>query len=171
MKERIGMLMLSAAFVLLWSIAHAACPGAQGLFFIQRSVNDNIVQYDVHCTAEGDLQSPEPVHVYWVLENGETEELSGIQKQLAYGVASQKEVGNNHYEFVLTALKDRKIVVKHTADGYRAMVLINGVESILERVYVECTENFLGMPKVLYIDLFGFAYNINNVVRERILPQ
>lgn len=171
MKQWIGVLTLAATFLTVSSTANAVCPGSQGLFFIQRSINDNIVQYDVHCTSEGDLQSPEPIHVYWVLENGDREELSSIQKQLAYGVSSQREVGNNHYEFVLTALKDRKIAVKRTADGYRAVVLINGVESVLERVYVECTENFFGMPNVLYIDLFGYAYHANRVVKERIRPQ
>lgn len=171
MRQWIGVLALAAAFMVFSSMANAACPGVQGLFFIQRSINDNIVQYDVHCTSEGDLQSPDPIHVYWVLENGDREELSGIQKQLAYGVSSQKEVANNHYEFVLAALKDRKIAVKRTAEGYRAVVLINGVESVLERVYVECTENFLGMPKVVYIDLFGYAHHANRLVKERIQPQ
>ena len=171
MRQWVGAVVLITAAVLASSILYAARPSTQNLFFIQRSINDNIVQYAVHCTPDGGLQSPNPVHAYWILGNGDRAELNRVQKRLAYGISSQRELSDDHYEFELAALKDRMISVRPTDDGYRALVLINGEKSVLERVYVECTENFLGIPNVLYIDLFGHAYDPNRVVKERIQPQ
>jgi hypothetical protein len=40
------------------------------LFFIERSKNKNLVQYDVRLTENDNILDSDPVSVYWVLENG-----------------------------------------------------------------------------------------------------
>jgi hypothetical protein len=40
-------------------------------------------------------------------------------------------------------------------DSFKAMVSINGRESILEKIYIKSEEKRTGLPKILYIDLFG----------------
>jgi len=158
--------------ILLGTFVWLSCSGAyenrQHLFFIERSKNKNIVQYDVHTTQEGDLAGRAPVFVYWILENGERRELSKFQKNYAYGIDSQERLEHNRYEIVLTALRERKITVKETNDGYRAFVLINGREGILERIFVESKKGIIGLPKVVYVDLVGEDTQSAIPVTERI---
>lgn len=163
-----------SGLVLLGTFLWLACSGAyedrQHLFFIERSKNKNIVQYDVYTTQDGDLAGRAPVFVYWILENGERCELSKFQRNYAYGIESQERLDHNQYQIVLTALTERKITVKGTNDGYRAFVLINGREGILERIYVESKEGIIGLPKVVYVDLVGEDTQSTLPVTERIFP-
>jgi hypothetical protein len=50
------------------------------------------------------------------------------------------------------------------------VVSINGRPSILRKVYIEAKETLPGLPKVLYIELFGFAKDTGLAVKERITP-
>jgi len=152
------------------SVALAECPQAYPLFRIERSKNKHIVQYDICVSENGDVSSPEPVRVYWLLENGRRRDLNFIQAMLAYGIDSQEKLGENRYRMALVALKERKIVVEKSPAGYRAIALISGEESILEKAYVKSEERFLGLPKVIYVDLFGRNLRTDVPVTERIIP-
>ncbi len=165
-------LVSSVIFAVGWgSVVLAACPQAYPLFKIERSKNKNIVQYDICVSEKGDIADPKPVIAYWVLENGEKHDLNFIQATLAYGIDSQERLGENRYRIVLVAMKDRKIMIEKSAAGYRAIVLISGKESILEKIYVESEERMLGLPKVHYVDLFGRKLQTDVSVKERIIPQ
>ena len=157
---------------MVWSsVVLAECPQAYPLFKIERSKNKHIVQYDICVSASGDVSDPKPVRAYWILENGERHDLNFIQATLAYGIESQERLGENKYRIVVVALKDRKIVVEKSPTGYRAIVLISGNESILERVYVMSEDRLLGLPKVHYVDLFGRNLQTDVSVKERVIPQ
>ena len=153
------------------SVVLAACPKTYPLFKIERSKNKNIVQYDICVSEKGDVVDPKPVIAYWVLENGEKHDLNFIQATLAYGIESQEKLGENKYRIVVVAMKDRKIMIEKSAAGYRAIVLISGKESILEKIYVESEERMLGLPKVNYVDLFGRNLQTDVAVQERIIPE
>jgi hypothetical protein len=56
-------------------------------------------------------------------------------------------------------------------DSFKAMVSINGMESVLEKIYIKSEEKRNGLPKVLYIDLFGRTKETGLPVRERIVPK
>jgi len=145
-----------------------SCIKTDHLFFIERNKNKNLVQYDV-CLKDGtELIDQSPVKAYWVLENGETETLNMVENRLVYGVHSQRKLGTNRYAFNLTALKSRDIIVEKVGDGYKAIFLIDGKESYLEKVYVESEERWSGLPKVHYVDVFGSTVNTNTPVKERL---
>ena len=152
-------------------VVFAACPQTYPLFKIERSKNKNIVQYDICVSENGDAPDSKPVRAYWILVNGQKEDLNAIQKRLAYGITSQEKLGENKYRIIVVALKDRKILIEKSAEGYRATALISGKESILEKVYVKSEERMLGLPKVHYVDLFGRAVQTDASVKERIIPQ
>src|SRR5512143_3969170 len=82
----IGMsLILSFVF---WSpFAHSLSKNDH-LFFIERSKNKHLVQYDVRLTENDDILDSNPLSVYWVLENGRQRDLNLIQRTLAYGIDS-----------------------------------------------------------------------------------
>jgi hypothetical protein len=141
------------------------------LFSIERSKNKNYLQYDVRLGENSDLPDSSPVTVYWVLENGRQQELTPIERKCAYGIDSQEKLEQNRFRIHLVALKDRDIIVEKMNGFYRAVVSINGKKSILERIYVESKERLTGLPKVVYIDLFGRTMERAFPMRERILPQ
>src|SRR5580765_3967987 len=58
------------------------------LFYLQRTPNTNTVVYEVKYTKTGQLDTTEPVHVFWIryAEKGQRAELSYIQRHFAYGI-------------------------------------------------------------------------------------
>lgn len=154
-----------------WFPRDGACDQARHLFCIERSKNKNIVQYAVCSTEDGNLAEKDPVVVYWILESGEERDLSTVQRKLAYGIESQKRLDKHRCEIVLTAFQERKITVKKTKDGYKAFATIDGQEAILEKIYIESRETWTGLPKVLFVDLFGRDGQTNVPIRERIFPE
>ena len=141
------------------------------LFFIERSKNKNYIQYDVRLMENSDLPDSSPVTVHWVLENGGQQELTPIERKYAYGIDSQEKLEQNKFRVLLVALKERAIIVEKMNGPYSAIVSINGKQSILERIYVESKERLTGLPKVLYIDLFGRTKERGFPIRERIIPE
>ena len=143
------------------------------LFYIQRSSNANTVIYDANLLANKSLNAKDPVHTYWIRygEKGQKEELSTIQRTLAYGLytdAIKSEV--NAFEGYFLAYRKRKFVVKLDPRGTPiALFPINGKLQILKRVFVSVDESHM-MPSVNYIELFGKDPISGKDVYERFKP-
>ncbi len=164
------------SILLISSLAFSSIPAVSfdktgHLFFVERSKNRNLVQYDVRLTENDDILDSNPVAVYWILENGRQRDLNLIQKRYAYGIESYEKLERNKFRVVLVAIKDRKIIVEKAESSFRAIIPINGTPSILERVYVESRERLIGLPRVLYIDLFGRVKETGRPLNERIISQ
>lgn len=119
------------------------------LFFIERSKNKNLVHYDIRLTRNSSLADIKPVNVYWVLENGRREELNPIERKYAYGIVHQEKLDQNKFKVILAGLKKLEIVVERMNDSFKAMVSINGTESVLEKIYIKSEEKRNGLPKDL----------------------
>jgi len=140
------------------------------LFFIERSKNKNLVQYDIRLTENSDLPDRTPVNVYWILENGKHEELNSVERKYAYGIARQEKIEKDKLRVILVALKGREILVQKISGFFKAIVSINGKESILHKIYIKSEETTAGLPRVLYVELIGRATQTNLLLRERIVP-
>lgn len=169
MKSVLFALSLLSLSFLSSSWSHGA-ESRQHLFFITRGKNGNIVQYDISRGESGNPTREPMVVAYWILESGEERGLTWIQKKLAYGIVSQKKLDEETYEIALAAFKDRKITVRRIAGGYQAIAIINGRQAVLERIHVESTESILGLPRVLYVDLYGRDCDTDEPVRDRLQP-
>jgi hypothetical protein len=166
----IVMILVSVIFTVASGAVFAGPQNKAGhLFFIERSIKKNLVQYDVHLTEDRDLSDSSPVTVYWVLENGSREQLTAFQRS-AYGIASQVKLAKDKVKVILVALKGREIVVERIKGSFKAVLPINGKRSILGKVYVKTNGKSTDIPKVLYIDLFAKATQTNFPVSERIIP-
>ena len=152
------------------SILAASGDKAGHLFFIERSKNKNLVQYDIRLTEDRDLPDSRPVDAYWVLENGRREELNSIEKKYAYGIVSQEKLDKDKFKIVLAAFKRLEIIVERMNDSFKAVLPINGRESILQKIYIKSEETRVGLPRVLYVDLFGRIKGTGLPIRERITP-
>lgn len=156
--------------LVIWSSSAVSLNKVDHLFIIERSKNENYVQYDVGLKANGDLPDSSPVTAYWVLENGRREKLNTLEKKYAYGIASQEKIETNRLRVGLAALKGRDIVVEKIDGSFRAVVTIDGKQSVLEKIYVKSQEKVVGLPKVLYVDLYGKTIQTGLSVKERITP-
>jgi hypothetical protein len=143
------------------------------LFYIQRSSNANTVIYDANLTGNKSLNPKSPVHTYWIRygDNGQKEELSTIQRTLAYGLYTDLiKSESNAYEGYFLAYRKRKFVVKLDPRGNPiALFPINGKLQILKRVFVSVDESHM-MPSVNYIELFGKDQITGKDVYERFKP-
>jgi hypothetical protein len=142
---------------------------ADHLFRIERSINKNVVQFDVRLMENSNLPDSSPVIVYWVLENGQREELTLIQQKYAYGIYSQEKLEKNKFRIFLVALKDREMIIEKIGGSYRALISVNGKRSILEKAYVKSKENWTGFPQGFHIDLFGRIKETGLPLEERII--
>jgi hypothetical protein len=167
----LGIVLLSIVLnFVAWPVLAEVPKKADPLFVIERSRNKNVVQYDARVTESRDLPDSNPVQAYWILENGRQEELNSIEKKYAYGVVRQEKLEQNKFKLTLAAFKNREILVEKIKGFFKAVVLINGQQSVLQKIYVKSEETAGLLPKVLYVDLIGKAVKTNLPVKERITP-
>jgi hypothetical protein len=172
MKSFVMVLLLAVLSLFPQSIfAASAEEKVSRLFFIERSKNKNLVQYDIRLAEKSSLSDIRPVNAYWILENGRREELNPIEKEYAYGIVCQEKLDENKFKVILAGFKGVEIIVERMNDSFRAMVSINGQESILEKIYVKSEERRTRLPKILYIELFGRTKEKGLPIRERIAPK
>ncbi|HQR30300.1 MAG TPA: DUF4833 domain-containing protein, partial [Anaeromyxobacteraceae bacterium] len=76
------------AGLVAWALGEAATPCAAELFRVTRSTNANVVAYEVRRTPDGARDEGEPVQPIWIMdaEDGHREELTGLERALAYGI-------------------------------------------------------------------------------------
>ncbi len=153
------------------SILAASGDDVNHLFFIERSKNKNLVQYDIRLLENRHVPDRKPVNVYWILENGRHEELNPIEREYAYGIVRQEKLDENKFKVILAGLKRLEIIVEKMNDSFKAVISINGRESILEKIYIKSEEKRTGLPKILYIDLFGRTRGTGLPIKERIAPK
>lgn len=170
MRSLVIILLLLTLSLFPQSIFAASEDKISHLFFIERSKNKNLVQYDIRLPDNSDLPDSRPVNVYWILENGRHEELNPIEKEYAYGIARQEKLDQDKFRVILAGLKGLEIIVERMNDSFKAMVSIKGRESILEKIYIKSEEKSSGLPKILYIDLFGRIKETGLPIKERIAP-
>ena len=154
-----------------WILAASGNNKMSHLFFIERSKNKSLVQYDIRLNENRDLPDPRPVHAYWILENGRREELNSVEKKYAYGIVRQEKLDKYKFKVVLAAFKGLEIIVEKMNDSFKAVVFIHGKESILQKIYIRSEETAAGLPRVLYVELFGQAKETGLPIKERIAPK
>ena len=144
---------------------------ADHLFFIERSKNRNLVQYDVRLTENRELPDARPVNAYWILESGRHEGLNSIETNYAYGVVRQEKLDKDKFKIILAAFKGWEIIVEKINDSFMAVTSINGKDSILQKIYIRSEETGVAFPRVLYVDLFGKIKKTGIPVKERLVPK
>jgi Na+-transporting methylmalonyl-CoA/oxaloacetate decarboxylase gamma subunit len=157
--------------------ASAAAPTAvhkktQALFIIERDKNTNVVHYDARLTADGKLDPKEPVIAYWAerAEGSPREELSWIEKKMAYGFTVKPDPSVNGYKMTLVAAPEKQIIVKREKDTVHAEGVINGQPAILEKLHIHATDGLTG-PKVHYIEVYGKDLQTGEKLSEKMVPK
>ncbi|MDO9513017.1 MAG: DUF4833 domain-containing protein [Elusimicrobiota bacterium] len=147
----------------------------QRLFLITRSLNENQVIYEAALDEAG-FSIKDPVNIYWTIygKKGTTKEtLNAIEKKIGYGIeittTTREEVG-----FYVKSLPENpiKAVITRSEDetAARALMYINGEESVVSQIYIESKSAF-PLPKVIYIDITGVSLKTGKEITERIIPK
>lgn len=141
------------------------------LFHIERNKNANIVQYDAQLDQDGRLHGKEPVIAYWIrlADEGEIKKLSWIQRKFAYGFKIEIDKEDNSARVDMTVKIGRSIVVKRNGEDYRAVAHINGVESFIDKIFIQAHGRGL-FTRVDYIEFYGSAVIDQKAQHERFVP-
>lgn len=143
----------------------------RNLFYIQRSPNANLIQYEINLTENGKIDEKEPIDVFWLRYNshGGRRELKWYERKLAYGVKTSK-LDERTWEVNLVSYKKRKLYVVMNDDGtYQANMEINGKISKFSSVFVDVLENTF-FPTIGSIEIFGEDLETGDEVYERFVP-
>jgi hypothetical protein len=143
------------------------------LFYVQRSSNINTIVYDANVGTDKKLDPQNPVHTYWIryTEGGKKQELTNIQRSLAYGLHTKAIAGEaGSYEGHFLAYRKRKFVVKMNAKGEPiALFPINGKMQVLKKLFAKVDESGM-VPSVQYIELWGRDVVTDKEVYEKFKP-
>jgi len=148
------MIAAAAAFALPASgvaqTAGEACP--LHLFVVARSKNANIV-------------------AYWLLDGDEKrrEELTGIERERAYGVEGKPGHAPGTYTVVFKARRKFPLALRVVNGCPVAVTRIQGHTAILHRLFVKSKEG-LGLPKIEYVEVFGENPDTGAPVQEKLVP-
>ena len=143
----------------------------KNLFYIQRSPNANLIQYEIKLDEKGKIDEKDPIDVYWIRYNshGGRRELKWYERKLAYGVKSDK-IDDNTWKVNLVSYKKRTLYVIRNGDGsYQANMEINGKISKFSSVFVDVKENTF-FPTIGSIEIFGEDLDTGDEVYERFVP-
>jgi hypothetical protein len=138
------------------------------LFYIQHSKNHNTFVYEANFD-DSKFDDTEPIKIHRVAytKGGVKEELTKIQRKLAYGVDVRK-LKENHYEFTLVSYPDKKLYLElGPKDKPQVKTVVNGKKMILVRMYLSMEESKSIKPKVEYIDFYGIDPETKKEIKER----
>lgn len=143
----------------------------QHLFKIERSKNDNIVQYDVQIKADGKLDPKEPVVAYWIrlAKDGQKKDLKWVEKKFAYGFKAKYNAEKNTAILDMVAKINRKIKVHEVQGEYRAETKIDGQSAYLEKIYIS-SKGKGASTEVISIELYGMDEKTGENRYEKIIP-
>lgn len=130
-----------------------ACKGR--LFYIQHSNGINTFVYDANFASGNKLHEASPIKVArlnYEDRNGQREELTNVQRKMAYGVNAQK-TGENKFDFTLAAYPQKKLTLNVKSCGTPCVTVnVNGQDIVLTKMFLHC--NKLG-TNVSLIDFYG----------------
>lgn len=149
--------------------------GPNRLFYIQRSSNANTIMYDAQLRKNGQFDPQEPVSVYWLrlAEQGQRQELSWIQRTLAYGIADPEKKGPSGLVTNVVSYRKRKLRLLVDQGGKpMAQIQINGRVAQLHHVFVQIRDGAgpMGISKIAHVDIFGQDTQTGKPIYERFIP-
>jgi len=142
------------------------------LFYVQRNYNKNTIVYELNTLPNGSVNVSKPVSEYWIRyeEGGVRKDLSFFQRK-AFGLQGE-QVNQIAESFVLrfNCYKKRSLYLQKKADRYRVFITINGEIAELNKLFIQCKNNALGIPLTInFVEISGISLK-GNMIIEKFVP-
>lgn len=138
------------------------------LFYIQHSQNHNTFVYEANFTNRK-INAVEPIKIHRIAytKGGEKEELTKMQRNLAYGIEFKK-IKENHYEFSLVSYPEKKLILELNENGKpQVRTSVNGKKMILHKMFLNMQKGVSIKPKIESIDFHGTDIENGKEIKER----
>ncbi len=139
------------------------------LFYVQHSINANVIVYAARRGADGRLDPRDPIEVFWrrYASTGRRRELSFFERVFAFGV-SALPVGDGRWSVGLVSFQEREGSLDMGPDG-KPRLLVPVDKRPMRPVYVYA-EAIAGtfIPTIRHIDLFAAIDGEKGYLRERV---
>jgi len=139
------------------------------LFYIQHSQNHNTFVYEANI-ANKKINPDEPIKIHRIAytKGGVKEELTKMQRNLAYGIEFKK-IKENQYEFSLVSYPEKKLYLEISEKGKpQVKTTINGKKIILQKMFLTMQKGATIKPKIEYIDFHGTDLDSGRQTTERL---
>lgn len=172
--------MKRSVFLFMFLVSVLVCGAQEGypvpphtngrLFYIQHANNHNTFVYDANLLSGKTISESEPIKVHRLnyKKGGIKEELSNLQRKMAYGVECIKTAANT-FDFTLAAYPSKKFTLKMYEDNLHVTVYINGKNIILRRMFLFCNKLGTGVSSINFYGkdaLTGKEITENFVVKD-----
>lgn len=149
-------------------------PNKNMLFYLQRSIDRNTVIYEVNFEPSGDLNTKDPVKVYWIdFESGaKKSSLTFVQSKFAYGIETMLlNEAKGIYQLALVSYKKIKLYLTPVGKRhYQVHTTIANKQAVLDRVFVNITGGTYFKPVISFIELDGKDLKTGALLSEQIKP-
>jgi len=140
------------------------------LFYLQRDPDSNTVCYTLNLDQNGTVNSRNPIKIFWVqyAKNGEHKELNYLQRKLAYGIKVHPQ-GKDFYKVISLAYPQQPLSLrKDEKNTFHVYISIDGMDCILNRVFIRIVGGSALSPHVKYIEWVGTELESGKIITERI---
>ena len=138
------------------------------LFYIQHSQNHNTFVYEANFSNKKFVEiEPIKIHRIAYTKGGAKEELTKVQRNLAYGI-DIKKLKENQYEFTLVSYPEKKLYLEINSKGKpQVRTTINGKKMILHKMFLNMQKGVSIKPKIENIDFYGLDIETGKEIKER----
>lgn len=143
------------------------------LFYIQRSVDSNLVVYQLNSDKTGKPDENTPINVFWLSTSGAKTPLTVIQQKFSYGIEIvQRDYKRNSFVFVFAGYNKRMLSLMKSVvdDKYHVYCNINTGYGIVNRIFINITGGTFWFPIISYVTLCGMVPSTGLKQMETIIP-
>ena len=145
------------------------------LFYVQRSLNKNTIVYQLNVKENEEIDTKEPIKMYWVnyAGKGDVELLNFIQRKYAYGLDVKiidKEKKSFCFNFVSYKPQTLYLIKSVSDKKYHVFSYFGNKLVIINRIYIHIEGGTFWYPKVKYIEVMGKDPLKNEEIIEKIIP-
>lgn len=142
------------------------------LFKIGRTKDSNEIYYTINLDKKGNLDSENPITVYWLKKNNgnKVEPLTWIQKKYAYGLhIIEKSDESAKFQFV--SYHKRTFELKKNKEGnFRVYTISEDRLVEVNKIYIHLDGGSFWFPVISKVDLLSKDPVTNKSVVEEIIP-
>lgn len=155
--------------VLLYSLccltAGAITIPQEHIFVFERNTNTNYVCYDINLQ-NGKLNQKEPLKAYWVLLGKKIEDLTFLDRKMAFGV-KVLEADEAEATICMAVYNKVKIRVCKHKGKWVGIAKMNGREIVLQKMFAQMKQPM--NVKCEYVDVYGTDLKTGKRCKERII--